>query len=191
MGITHTVDAQFGRHSGADVNVVTKSGTNLWHGDAFEFFRNKVLNARGFFDKVKPDSKQNQFGGTLGGPLRKDRTFIFGSYEGRRVRSGTSSDVVSDPTAAERTGDFGALTGTLKSSTVATMLQERCGPALAPAGQTALAAALTGASTPSSSIFPSSATAPNPIPTACFDPVALDLFNPFVSQQDPSSGGAI
>jgi Carboxypeptidase regulatory-like domain len=189
--ITNTFDAEFGRNSGAVVNVVTKSGTNLWHGDAFEFFRNKVLNARGFFDSVKPDSKQNQFGGTLGGPLRKDRTFIFGSYEGRRVRSGTSSDVVTDPTAAERTGDFGALTGALTNSTVATMLQERCNSALTPGGQAALAAAVAGTKTPYSSIFTASPTGSNPIPTACFDPVAFNLFNQFVVPQDPSGSGRI
>jgi hypothetical protein len=193
--ITNTFDAEFGRNSGSVVNVVTKSGTNALHGDVFEFFRNKVLNARGFFDSVKPDSKQNQFGATLGGPLRKDRTFIFGSYEGRRVRRGISSDVVTDPTAAERTGDFGALTGTLGSSTgsstVATMLQERCNSALTPAGQTALAAAVAGTPTPYSSIFPTSPTGSNPIPTACFDPVALDLFNQFVAPQDPSGSGTI
>ncbi len=189
--ITNTFDAEFGRNSGSVVNVVTKSGTNELHGDVFEFFRNKVLNARGFFDSVKPDSKQNQFGGTLGGPLRKDRTFIFGSYEARRIRKGISSDVVTDPTAAERGGDFGALAGTLNSSTVATMLQERCNSALTPAGQTALAAAAAGTPTAYSSIFTTSPTGSNPIPTACFDPVALDLFNQFVAPQDLGGSGTI
>ena len=64
----------------------------------FEFFRNKVLNAKGFYDPVKPDFQQNQFGGTLGGPIKKDKTFIFGSYEGRRIKrrgiveSGSAAD---------------------------------------------------------------------------------------------------
>ena len=200
--ITNTFDAEFGRNSGAVVNVVTKSGTNLWHGDAFEFFRNKVLNARGFFDKVKPDSKQNQFGGTLGGPLRKDRTFIFGSYEGRRVRSGISSDVVTDPTAAERGGDFsggGAFSGTLTDNTVATILQNRTGCA---AAITAQGGAAPAAGTPYATftditgthpgVFTNTVTAKeNQIPTACFDPVAADLFNQFVAPQDPSGSGAI
>ena len=190
--ITNTFDAEFGRNSGSVVNVVTKSGTNALHGDVYEFFRNKVLNARGFFDSVQPDSKQNQFGATLGGPLRKDRTFIFGSYEGRRVRKGISSDVVSDPTAAERGGDFSSgvpgaqFAGNLASSTVATMMQGRCNSALTPAGQTALAAAVGGASTPYSSIFPNSQ-----IPTACFDPVAASLFSQFVAPADPGGTGTI
>jgi hypothetical protein len=84
--LTNTFDAEYGRNSGSIVNVVTKSGTNAFHGDVFEFFRNKVLNARGFFDFTKPDFKQNQFGGTLGGPIRKNKTFFFVSYEGHRIR---------------------------------------------------------------------------------------------------------
>src|SRR5260370_35671617 len=82
--ITNNFDAEYGRNSGAVVNVVTKSGTNHLHGDVYEFFRNKALNSKGFLDPFKPDNKTNQFGATLGGPIRQDRTFIFGSYEGRR-----------------------------------------------------------------------------------------------------------
>src|SRR5882724_2202822 len=102
--LTNTFDAEYGRNSGAIVNVVTKSGTNQLHGSVYEFFRNKVLNARGFFDLEKPDFKQNQFGGTLGGPIKKDRTFFFASYEGRRLVHGVSSGSVTVPTDAERTG---------------------------------------------------------------------------------------
>src|SRR5450432_3771797 len=92
--ITNSFDAEYGRNSGAVVNVVTKSGTNELHGSVFEFFRNKVLNAKGFYDPVKRDFQQNQFGGTLGGPIKKDKTFIFGSYEGRRIKRGVSSNPV-------------------------------------------------------------------------------------------------
>ncbi len=76
--ITNTFDAEYGRNSGAVVNVVTQSGTNGIHGDIYEYFRNKVLNAQGFYNTVKPQFNQNQFGGTLGGPIVKDRTFFFG-----------------------------------------------------------------------------------------------------------------
>jgi hypothetical protein len=88
--ISNTFDAEYGRNSGAVVNVVTKSGTNQWHGNIYEYFRNKVLNAQGFFNTIKPQFNQNQFGGTFGGPVKKDRTFFFVSYEGRRVRQGVS-----------------------------------------------------------------------------------------------------
>src|SRR5579864_6619192 len=106
--LTNTFDAEYGRNSGAVVNVVTKSGTNQIHGDVYDYLRNKVLNAKGYFDTIKPAFIQNQFGGTLGGPIKKDRTFFFTSYEGRRVRQGRSGDTVAVPTDAERTGDFSA-----------------------------------------------------------------------------------
>ena len=92
--ISNTFDAGFGRNSGAVVNVVTKSGTNKFHGDIYEYFRNTVLNGQGYFNTVKPQENQNQFGGTFGGPLLKDRTFFFVSYEGRRVRQGISGQTV-------------------------------------------------------------------------------------------------
>ena len=104
--ISNTFDAEYGRNSGAVVNVVTKSGTNQWHGDVYEYFRNTVLNAQGFFNTVKPQENQNQFGGTFGGPLKKDRTFFFLSYEGRRIRQGISGQTVIVPTPQERNGIF-------------------------------------------------------------------------------------
>ena len=89
--ITNTFDAEYGRNSGSVVNVVTKSGTNAVHGDFYEFLRNQALNTEGYFDPFKLDYQQNQFGATLGGPIKKDRTFIFGSYEGNRLIQGISS----------------------------------------------------------------------------------------------------
>ena len=75
--ITNTFDAEYGRNSGAVVNVITKSGTNNFHGNLFEYFRNTVLDAQGYFNTVKPQWNQNQFGGTIGGPIKKDRSFFF------------------------------------------------------------------------------------------------------------------
>jgi len=173
--LTNTFDAEFGRNSGSVVDVVTKSGTNQFHGDAYEFFRNTVLNARGFFDTVRPDFHQNQFGGTLGGPIKKDRAFFFGSYEGRRIVAGTSSDVVTVPTVAERAGDFSAgstFAGTLTDDNVASILNARAGCASAVAAE---GGAPIAAGTAYTSIFPK-----NTIPTSCFDPTALDLMNQFV-----------
>ncbi len=84
--LTNTFDAEYGRNSGSVVNVITKSGTNDWHGNLYEFFRNTKLNANPYclpaVDGVscdKPQSNQNQFGGTFGGPIKKDRTFFFTS----------------------------------------------------------------------------------------------------------------
>jgi Carboxypeptidase regulatory-like domain len=107
--LTNTFDAEYGRNSGSVVNVVTKSGTNNLHGNVYEFFRNTVLNANPYclteVDGLpcdKPQFNQNQFGGTLGGPIKKDRTFFFTSYEGRRIRQGIPSPLVNVPTASER-----------------------------------------------------------------------------------------
>ena len=117
--ISNTFDAEFGRNSGAVVNVVTKSGTNKIHGDVFDFFRNTVLDAGNYFDNFNKlptaDFKQNQFGGTIGGPIKKDKTFIFGSYEGRRNRQGISSGNVILPTSAELngTGSYSGGLGTI------------------------------------------------------------------------------
>jgi hypothetical protein len=82
---TSSLSAQYGQHSAGAVNAVTKSGTNGFHGDLFEFFRNGNLNALNFFAKVPDQLKRNQFGGTIGGPIIKDKLFFFGSYQGTRM----------------------------------------------------------------------------------------------------------
>lgn len=105
--LTHTATAEYGGTSGSTTSVVTKSGTNQLHGSAYEFFRNDAMDARNFFSRSVEPLKQNQFGATLGGPIRKDKLFAFGYYEGFRNRQGiTRSGNV--PTAAQRQGDFSA-----------------------------------------------------------------------------------
>ena len=150
--LSNTFDAEYGRNSGAVINVVTKSGTNNWHGSVYEFLRNQSLNAKGYLDLRRADDKQNQFGGTFGGPIKKDRTFFFASYEGRRVVHGISSDPVVVPTAAERAGDFSAtpLTGAVTDDLVAQILNARpgCGVAI-PLPSTTI-----DGSVPYSDIFP-------------------------------------
>ena len=105
---TNSYSAEFGRNAGALLNAVTKSGTNLFHGTVFEFLRNEKLNARNFFANTVPPFRRNQFGGTLGGPVQRDRTFFFFSYQGTRERSEPGSTTSTPPTAAERNGDFSA-----------------------------------------------------------------------------------
>jgi hypothetical protein len=90
-------------------NYVVKSGTNSLRGSAFEFFRHKSLDAQSLFSPVKPDDNQNEYGGTVGGPIRRNRMFFFASYDGYRDRRQTESRLVSIPTAAMRNGDFSAL----------------------------------------------------------------------------------
>jgi hypothetical protein len=106
--ITNNFDAEYGNYSGGQINVVTKSGTNRWHGSGFEFLRNTALDARNYFNPApspKGDFKQNQFGGTFGGPLRKDKTFFFLDYQGtRQVQGITQNEQV--PSVNDRTGDL-------------------------------------------------------------------------------------
>jgi hypothetical protein len=101
--------AEFGGKASATISAVTKSGENLFHGNVYDFVRNDVFDARNAFDPArKPPYRQNQFGGTLGGPLQKDRTFFFFSYEGLRVRQSVTRQF-SVPTAKVRDGDFSGL----------------------------------------------------------------------------------
>jgi hypothetical protein len=103
---TSTYDASYGRNPGANVNIITRSGANQFHGSAFEFLRNEDLNANSFFyNRDNPNSpkgikqvlKQNQFGGTIGGPIKKDKLFFFGSYQGTRQRNGVSGGGSASP----------------------------------------------------------------------------------------------
>jgi outer membrane receptor protein involved in Fe transport len=107
--MTHSYDAQYGRNAGAIVNVVTRSGTNAWHGSLWEFNREAALAARNYFAATNPNYQQNQFGATAGGKILRDRLFVFGFYEGFRLKDATSNVLNQRvPTAAERSGDFSA-----------------------------------------------------------------------------------
>ena len=189
--ITNTFDAEYGRNSGSVVNVVTKSGTNQVHGDFYEFIRNKALNTRGYFDSAVAAYRQNQFGGTLGGPIKKDKTFIFGSYEGNRLDTGKSSGTANLPTAAEAAGDFSeqnipgvtpaaTFGGGISDQTFANVLQARTGCQSAITAESGVPIAV-GASY--ASLFPN-----NKIPTACFDPTANALYQLYVA---PVGTGAL
>jgi Carboxypeptidase regulatory-like domain len=193
--ITNSFDAEYGRNSGAVVNVVTKSGTNDYHGSIFEFFRNKDLNAKGFYDPVKPDFQQNQFGGVLGGPIKKDKTFFFASYEGRRIKQGISSNPVPLLTNSQlTTGNFSGgdpsafFPGSLVSGTVGSILQARCGSAgtnnvLSAPANAALTNLINNTVTavPYATLFPNAS-----IPTQCFDPLSTSIYNAYVH---PTSDG--
>ncbi len=180
--LTNTFDAEYGRNSGSVVNVITKSGTNGLHGDIYEYFRNTVLDAKNYFDIAgRPQWNQNQYGGTLGGPIVKDRTFYFVSYEGRRVREGITGQQVNVPTTAQRGGDFSGVGGFaggggIYDTFVANALDGRpgCDTALGlPSGGIAnLPADPNTGLIDWSTVFPSGV-----IPSACQDPVAANYMN--------------
>ena len=103
--LTHTANAEFGHSTGSTTNIITRSGTNGYHGTAWDFFRNNAMDAKSFFaDSVEP-LHRNQFGGVFGGPIKKDKTFFFLYYEGVRDTQGETT-LATVPSNAERTGDF-------------------------------------------------------------------------------------
>lgn len=106
--ITNSFGAEFGRFAGGVIDIVTKSGTNNYHGSLFEFLRNDALNARIWNSTTKPPLRRNQFGGSIGGPVRRDKTFFFFSYSGLRQREPVYKNSAIVPTPAERAGDFSA-----------------------------------------------------------------------------------
>jgi hypothetical protein len=113
--LTHTAPPEYGGFSGSTTSVVTKGGSNAPHGTLYEFFRNDKLDTRNFFSRSVEPLKQNQFGGTVGGPVVRDKLFFFGYYEGFRNRQGfTQSAAV--PTAAQKSGDFSALPNGLRNN---------------------------------------------------------------------------
>jgi hypothetical protein len=107
--LTNNYEAEYGRTAGGIVNQVIKSGTNAFHGDVFEFFRNDALNARNYFLPAVTPFKRNTFGGTFGGPILKNKTFFFVSYQGVRRHEGEVAPILQVLDKAERGGDFSEL----------------------------------------------------------------------------------
>ncbi len=106
--LTHTANAEFGHSTGSTTNIVTRSGTNSFHGSLWEFLRNDMFDAKSFFAQSVEPLKRNQYGGTFGGPIRKEKTFFFLYYEGLRERAGETRQATV-PSLNERNGDFGEL----------------------------------------------------------------------------------
>jgi Carboxypeptidase regulatory-like domain len=156
--IDSTINPEYGRNSGGILNAVIKSGTNQFHGDAFEFYRDTFLNARNFFQSTAPVFHQNQYGGTLGGPIIKDKTFFFISYQGTRNRAPDTNSVGNTTTvlsADQRNGFFPDIASSTTPSPVA-MIGE--------------SGATYAAGTPYNILFPT-----GHIPTQNFNSVATGL----------------
>jgi hypothetical protein len=133
--LTNNFDAEYGNSSGGIVNVVTKSGSNAVHGSTFDFLRNTSLDARNFFSPERSFYRQNQFGGVIGGPIRKNRVFFFADYQGTRQREGIDTGLIPVPSAANRAGDLSSLadslTGTVGGPYLASLLSGKLGYAVA------------------------------------------------------------
>ena len=134
--VTNNFDAEYGNYSGGQVIVATKSGGNQVHGSAFEFLRNTNLDARNYFSSDRAKFDRHQFGGTAGGPIRKDKAFFFLDYQGTRMTEGIETGLISVPSVAEHGGDFSDLTSLLTGSVNgpywADTLTQRLGYAVAP-----------------------------------------------------------
>ncbi len=120
--LTNNFDPEYGNYSGGQINVITKSGTNRLHGSAFEFLRNTDFDAANYFDQGKRGPyNQNQFGGTIGGPVKRDKLFFFGDYQGNRVVQGASSGQIGVPSISERGGDFSTVASQMTGTVVGTV----------------------------------------------------------------------
>lgn len=125
--LTSNFDPAYGNYNGGIVTVITKQGGNTLHGDAFEFFRNTNLDARRYFDPIRSAYQQNQFGGAVGGPIRRNKVFFFGDYQGTRTTEGISTGYISVPTLAQRNGYFKNLTGSVSGPYLASLLSQKVG----------------------------------------------------------------
>jgi hypothetical protein len=133
--LTSNTDAEYGNYSGGLINVVTKSGGNAFHGSVFEFLRNTALDAKNYFSTERSVFQQNQYGGTLGGPIKQNKLFFFGDYQGQHTKQGQDTGVVAMPSLANRTGNFSdspAFTGKVNGPFLAQTLSNLLGYQVTP-----------------------------------------------------------
>jgi hypothetical protein len=117
--LTNNFDAEYGNYSGGQINVITKSGTNQWHGNVFEFLRNTHLDAANYFEHGQRGAyHQNQFGGTFGGPVKRDKVFFFADYQGNRVIQAVPQTIAGAPSAATEAGNLSGIANSLLGTTV-------------------------------------------------------------------------
>jgi hypothetical protein len=126
--LTNNFDPEYGNYNGGMVTVITKSGSDVFHGSGFEFLRNTALDARGYFDPTRPAFRQNQFGGTLGGPVIHQKIYFFSDYQGTRMAQGMETGLISVPSSQDRSGNLSdlasTLTGTISGSSLAALLSQ-------------------------------------------------------------------
>jgi hypothetical protein len=168
--LTNNFDPEYGNYNGGMVTVITKSGSDSFHGNVFEFLRNTALDARGYFDPNRPAFRQNQFGGTLGGPIKHQRVYFFGDYQGTATNEGVETGLISVPSLQDRAGNLSdiasSLTGNVSGSYLANLLSQKLGYTVSE-GEPYYAA---GCVANSSCVFPNAA-----IPRSAWSSPALGL----------------
>jgi hypothetical protein len=129
--LSDNFDAEYGKYTGGQINVITKSGTNQLHGDVFEFLRNTDLDSRNYFSPTRGTFIQNQFGGTVGGPIVRNKVFFFSDYQGTRQIQGADTGLIPVPSSQDRTGNLSdqasSLTGTVGGPYWANLLSQKLG----------------------------------------------------------------
>jgi hypothetical protein len=180
--LSSNFDAEYGRYTGGLINVVTKSGTKQFHGSAFDFIRNTDLDARNYFSPTRAEYDQNQFGGTLGGPMAHNNVFFFADYQGTRQVQGSDTGLIPVPTLSDRTGDLldqaNYLTGKVSGAYLANMLASKLGYTVT-AGEPYYAP---GCSNPTQCVFPGAV-----IPQRAWSAPALNLLKYIPSPNVDSS----
>jgi hypothetical protein len=176
--ITNNFDAEYGNYSGGQINVVTKSGTNSFHGSGFEFLRNTVLDARNYFTGDIGKLIQNQFGGTVGGPIKKDKIFFFADYQGTRRIDGPTK-TASVPSTANLAGDFsdpaspaGTLGGAVGGDAMAATLTSRLPGQTVIAGEPYFFPGCASTDPNTGCVFPTQV-----IPQSAWSPAAIGMVN--------------
>jgi hypothetical protein len=192
--LTNNTDAEYGNYAGAQINVVTKSGTNQWHGNVFEFLRNTDLDAKNYFDVGNRGAyNQNQFGGTFGGPVIRDKIFFFADYQGNRVVQAVPQTIAGAPSSATEAGNFSGIAAsfdpvvngvatptTVNGAAFATQLSQQLGQPVA-AGEPYY---FPGCTSTSQCVLPNAQ-----LPTAAFNPISTKLL-PFILPAAPGSIGS-
>lgn len=183
--ITNNFDAEYGNYAGGQINVVTKSGTNDWHGNAFEFFRNTNLDAANYFAQGQRASyHQNEFGGTFGGPVVRDKVFFFADYQGDRLIQGITQVIPGAPSTATESGDLSgiaqSITGTVNSGTGpgawASQLTQQLGYTVTP-GEPYY---FQGCTSPTQCVLPNAQLSPS-----AFSPIAAKLLHYILPSNGP------
>jgi hypothetical protein len=192
--LTNNTDAEYGNYAGAQINVVTKAGTNQWHGNVFEFLRNTDLDAKNYFDVGNRGAyNQNQFGGTFGGPVIRDKIFFFADYQGNRVVQAVPQTIAGAPSSATEAGDFSGIAAsfapivdgvatptTVNGEAFAAQLTQQLGQPVA-AGEPYY---FPGCTSTSQCVLPNAQ-----LPKSAFNPISTKLL-PFILPAAPGSIGS-
>jgi Carboxypeptidase regulatory-like domain len=181
--LTNNYDAEYGNYSGGQINVITKSGANSLHGNVFEFVRNTSLDARNYFDPVGQIGAyhKNEFGGTIGGPIKRDKLFFFADYTGDRIVQGVSSQNIGVPTQAEQGGDFSAVSSNITGLVTGSVWAQHLSSLLNHTVNVGDPYFTPGCTTSTQCVFPNAQ-----VPKSLFSPISLNILPSIPTPNNPN-----